>query len=217
MLIDITKIKLSINGVLHIGAYIGEEISVYEKLKIPNIIFFEPIKKHYEQLCANVKGKAQTFNIGLGNFNGTANIFVSESQYNGRPWFNCGSGASSSILEPYKHLIQHPNISFPNEELIIVRKLDDVILEYNINPLNYNFINIDVQGYELEVFKGAVDTLTHIDYIVAEVNRDELYKNCAKVEELDEFLGNFGFRRQQTNWAGDTWGDAFYEKFYNAV
>ncbi len=54
---------------------------------------------------------------------------------------------------------------------------------------NYNFLTIDVQGYELEVFKGSRETMKNIDYIITEVNRDELYKNCARVEQLDKFLG----------------------------
>ncbi len=79
-------------------------------------------------------------------------------------------------------------------------------------PHSYNFINIDVQGYELEVFKGAVNTLEKIDYIITEVNRAELYKNCVQIEELDSFLSQHGFARDITSWDGDTWGDAFYVK-----
>ena len=51
-----------------------------------------------------------------------------------------------------------------------------------------------------------------IDYIISEINRDEVYENCAKVEEVDIFLGQFGFERVETDWAGYTWGDALYIK-----
>nr|WP_293109533.1 FkbM family methyltransferase [Okeania sp. SIO2F4] len=77
---------------------------------------------------------------------------------------------------------------------------------------NYNFLTIDVQGYELEVLKGSRETLKNINYILIEVNRDELYKNSARVEELDEFLGEFNFQRAETSWEGETWRDAFYLK-----
>ena len=88
------------------------------------------------------------------------------------------------------------------------------ILPSKTHPLimDYNFINIDVQGYELEVFKGGKDTLNNIDYITTEVNRDEVYKDCAKIEELDTYLGDYGFQRVETTWDGGTWGDAFYIK-----
>tara|TARA_B100000965_G_scaffold362182_1_gene344050 strand:- start:137 stop:385 length:249 start_codon:yes stop_codon:yes gene_type:complete len=71
-------------------------------------------------------------------------------------------------------------------------------------------INMDVQGYELEVLKGATETLKNINYVYCEVNRDEVYENNAYVEEIDEFLAGYGMERVETNWAGDIWGDALY-------
>ena len=47
---------------------------------------------------------------------------------------------------------------------------------------------------------------------MTEVNRVDVYKNCAKVDELDEFLKSFGFIRVETTWDGITWGDALYIK-----
>ena len=76
----------------------------------------------------------------------------------------------------------------------------------------FNFINIDVQGYELEVFKGGKKVLESIDYILSEVNNAEVYENCVNVSELDVFLREFGFERVEPNWEGGTWGDAFYIK-----
>jgi hypothetical protein len=69
---------------------------------------------------------------------------------------------------------------------------------------------MDVQGFELEVLKGGTKTLEHVDYVYCEVNRDEVYENNALVEELDEFLGEYGMKRVETDWAGEIWGDALY-------
>ena len=74
----------------------------------------------------------------------------------------------------------------------------------------YNFINMDVQGYELEVLKGATKTLEKVDYVYCEVNRDEVYENNAYVEELDEFLAQYNMERVMTSWEGQIWGDALY-------
>ncbi|WP_447516023.1 FkbM family methyltransferase, partial [Clostridioides difficile] len=81
-----------------------------------------------------------------------------------------------------------------------VRKLDNLPIDDSL----YNFINIDVQGYELEVFKGGIETLKNIDYIYSEVNRAQLYKGCVLVEELDQFLEIYGFKRVGTWWDGIT-------------
>jgi hypothetical protein len=52
---------------------------------------------------------------------------------------------------------------------------------------------------------------------MTEVNRDEVYRNCAKIEELDNFLSSYGFVRVETTWDGGTWGDAFYKKQNGSV
>lgn len=111
-------------------------------------------------------------------------------------------------MKPKKHLEQYPEIIFDSYEMVEMVRLDD-ILE---NKEKYNFLTIDVQGYELEVLKGSRETLKNVDYILTEVNRDDLYENCAKVKELDTFLQQFAFQRVETNWEGGTWGDAFYLK-----
>jgi hypothetical protein len=92
--------------------------------------------------------------------------------------------------------------------------LDKYVEENGIEKGSFNFINIDVQGYELEVFKGATETLSDIDFIYTKVNTVEVYENCAKMNELDEFLGDvYGFKRTWTKLTkGDTWGDALYIK-----
>ena len=87
-------------------------------------------------------------------------------------------------------------------------KLDD----FEFDKTKYNFINIDVQGYELEVFKGSKNVLSSIDYIMCEINRDEVYKNCAKINELKEFLSPYGFELVEETWDGYTWGDGFFIK-----
>jgi hypothetical protein len=78
---------------------------------------------------------------------------------------------------------------------------------------NYNFINLDVQGYEMEVLKGAEKTLENIDYLYCEVNRNEVYEGNAYIEEIDNYLSNYNMRRVETFWWYDgPWGDALYIK-----
>jgi FkbM family methyltransferase len=207
MLISLDKIindyNLNIKGVIHIGAHYGQEYNDYIKHNITNLMFFEPLHKNYNVLLNNINltDTVKAYNIALGNFTGTVDMFVET--------FN--QGMSSSILEPKIHLTQYPNIKFNEKENVKIEKLDNIVF----NRTHFNMINIDVQGYELEVFKGAIETLKDIDIIYTEVNRDEVYKNCVKVNELDDFLVAFGFERKLSNWGGDTWGDALYIKNIN--
>ena len=53
---------------------------------------------------------------------------------------------------------------------------------------------MDVQGGELNVLLGASSTLEKIQYVLTEVNTVELYKNCARIEDLNYFLGKYNFK-----------------------
>ncbi|HIF03461.1 MAG TPA: FkbM family methyltransferase, partial [Nitrospinaceae bacterium] len=74
----------------------------------------------------------------------------------------------------------------------------------------HNFLNIDVQGYELEVLKGVGDKLNQIQLIIAEVNRDEMYEGCPMIEDIDSHVAGFGFERLTVHWQSQSWGDALY-------
>jgi len=114
--------------------------------------------------------------------------------------------------------LQYPEIKFnPLPEEVTMTKLDSFFGNSGREVGDFNFINIDVQGYELEAFKGATETLKNIDYIYTEVNRDELYEDCVQIEELDVFLLKYGFGRVKTSWDGQTWGDALYIKKDSSV
>jgi len=211
MLLNFSSILKEYNiesqGIIHVGAHHGHELYHYLEHKIKNILMFEPLEKAFKHLQFNIAQIKPSYaanisaeKIALGNFSGEAEMFVEEAN----------TGMSSSLLEPALHTEQYPHITFDKKEKVEVTLLDDFLRDND--PLKYDFINIDVQGYELNVFTGAVETLKNIKYIISEVNREELYKGCAKVEELDAFLGHFGFKREITDWGGQTWGDAFYIK-----
>jgi len=108
-------------------------------------------------------------------------------------------------------LLQYPHIVFNEREEVQMKRLDDI----GIDVSQYNLINIDVQGYELEVLKGSEKFLNNIDYIISEINRDEVYINCAKYNELINFLKPYGFELVEQSWDGITWGDGFFIKKNN--
>jgi len=190
------EFDLKIRGAIHIGGHHGQEYSSYKTLGLANVIFVEPQPNVFRILSQNVGGECLLFNTALGNFEGKMDMFTEDAN----------QGQSSSLLQPAKHLNQYPHIVFNGKVEVNVTKLDFLPIDRSL----YNLINIDVQGYELEVFKGGLETLKSIDYIYAEVNRAELYKDCALVEEVDNFLGEYKFKRVGTWWEGITWGDALY-------
>tara|TARA_S200000501_G_scaffold350227_1_gene367032 strand:- start:1164 stop:1790 length:627 start_codon:yes stop_codon:yes gene_type:complete len=194
------KYNLNITGIIHIGAHYGDELGDYIDHGVQNIILFEPLSNNFDKLrenCMDLNVNIEAHNVALGSKEGNATMYLSDNDTQ-----------SSSILKPKIHIKEMPWINFEGTEEVEVKTLDS----YNIK--GYNFINIDVQGYEMEVFKGGKNTLEGIDYIYSEVNKAELYEGCAQIGELDSFLGNYGFERVETYWPEDwyNWGDALYIK-----
>lgn len=204
MIISLDKLvkeyKLKINGIIHIGANDAKEYKDYVKQGIKYMMFFEPVKFNYQRLVATLpkSQNIKTYNMALGNSIQEIEMFIETAN----------RGQSCSVLEPAKHLEQYPNIKFETKEKVRMARLDNI----PFNRDNYNMINIDVQGYELEVFKGAENTLSYIDAIYSEINIAEMYKDCVKVSDLDLFLSGFGFERVLTDTHFKTWGDALYLK-----
>ena len=192
-----------IRGVIHIGAHFGQEYDMYKKHNIKNLMFFEPLVANYRELLKNIpkNDNIKTFNIALGDAVGNKVMFVETAN----------NGQSSSILEPGTHLDLYPNITFDNREVVKIDRLDNIPFDRT----QYNMINIDVQGYELEVFKGARDTLSQIDIVYAEINTNEVYKGCPLLSDIDHYLGDMGFSRILTHMACDAWGDAYYKRTGN--
>lgn len=194
----VAKYGMIIRGIIHIGAHFGEENRLYDALDIKNRIFFEPLNSNFSVLERRLKGRFPLVKKALGNENKKVTMFVERKN----------KGQSSSILKPALHLVQYPHIKFEETETVEMAKLDDLEIDFS----GYNFISIDVQGYELEVFKGGEKALKHIDYILTEINREELYENCAKVGQLIDFLAPRGFKLVEEAWVGGSWGDGLFIK-----
>ena len=194
----ITKYNMNLRNVIHIGGHHGHEVKLYKEIN-PNctVEIFEPHPNTFSIMKNNVASFAQIncHNVALGPRETVMELYVETDN----------QGQSNSLLKPKYHVEQYPYIRFQNVIEVPVKTLDSFQLDES-----YNFISIDVQGFELEVLKGAVSTLKNIEYLIAEVNNKELYEGCCLVEELDQFLEQFNLHRVETNWEGGTWGDGFY-------
>jgi len=192
---------LNIFGIAHVGAHTGSEIPIYIRnfSDVP-MYLFEPQNEIFSELVENVTKykNVQCFNFGLGAENKIVTFYKNTNN----------DSQSSSVLKPKEHLKYHPHVKFEKSKDIHIKTLD------SLENISVNFLNLDVQGYELEVLKGSINTLKKIDFILTEVNRKELYEKCVLINELDKFLDNQGFLRCETKWWNNTgtWGDAFYIK-----
>lgn len=205
MILNFTELKkkysMNISGIIHVGAHYGEEIEEYIYNGIQDIILFEPLTECFdilEKRVSNLNANIEAHQVALGSSSGKVKMYLSDNKKQ-----------SSSILKPKVHLTHHPHVKFNGTEEVEINILD------NYNTKKFNFLNMDVQGYELEVLKGGIETLNHVDYIYCEVNRDELYEGNAYVQDIDNFLLNYNMIRVETKWEGELWGDALYIKKNN--
>lgn len=209
MLLDLEVLKqtynMNITGVIQAGAHQGSEFENYfiKDPDIKYIILFEPDPDSFKILkqktdSVETDKKVFTINKGLGPF--TCEMTLHKETSN--------NGQSNSVLKPKVHLQEYPNIVFNNEVKIKIDPLD----RYECSA-DFNFLTIDVQGFELEVLRGARKTLNNIQWLMLEVNRAEGYENCAQIDEIDDFLSKYNFERAETKWWENSfWGDAFYIK-----
>lgn len=209
MLIDFRELfpryNIKPQGVLHVGANVGEEAPVYNELGVTTQIWIEANPSLIERLNDNVSKNSDigiVFNFAASDVDGEIELNIANN-----------GGQSSSILELGTHRIAHPEVKYIDKIIVNAVRIDS-ILEVD-TLMGADFLNIDVQGAELKVLKGIGDLLKQFKWAYLEVNREELYKGCALVGEIDAYLYHYGFERVETKWCGDTgWGDALYIKNY---
>lgn len=163
----LTKYKVAID----IGARWGEWSRMLLE-DFDHVYCFEPLESRYKYLPLNCKMD----NITL---------------------YGCCLGDKQEDVDMYGGCVYNDNID--NIDEIVVNKnkvtkqhsirLDDL----NIN--NVEFIKIDVEGYELPVLKGAIQTLIRCKPIIClEQNGSENKWRGAKVNEAMDFLISLGMK-----------------------
>ncbi len=204
MLIDliylVKKYKMQINGILHIGAHRCEEEHVYKKVGVSenNIIWVEANPNIVNELKNKYK------NLYQGLMTDKDNDLVE---------FNISNNyESSSIFDLNTHLKHHPNIYYTDKITLKTKTIKTFFNENQFNEQKYNFLNMDIQGAELLALKGMENLLENFDYLYLEVNKEQLYKNCCIVDEIDEYLRKYNFKRIETKFTKYQWGDALYIK-----
>lgn len=211
MLIDFKQLfpKYNINptGVLHVGASEGQEAQTYADLGIQKVVWIEAIPNIYAKLLDNISRFPG--NIAINELVGD------EDEKDISFHIANNGGQSSSVYEFGTHSTTHPDVKFLYDLKLKMRRLDTLLLTNEIVDYGegLDFLNMDLQGAELIALKGLGDLLHQFKWAYLEVNWAELYKGCPLVEDIDFYMGAYGFQRVESKMAGNTnWGDALYIK-----
>ena len=132
--------------VFDIGANIGVftcfAANVVKKVKF---FAFEPVSMVFDILKKNTESyrNIEIFQLSLGSREETKEILI-------RTW----NPGYSTIKDS---AVQRPKESFDIKENIKISKLDNIVNKLNLEKIN--FIKIDVEGYEVEVLRGGIETI----------------------------------------------------------
>jgi FkbM family methyltransferase len=203
------KFNIQSKGILHLGSSTGQEALKYKSLGIERVIWVEAIPKVFGELVKYLEI------VGCMN-EGCICINACVSDVDGKEVvFNISNNEaqSSSFLELGYHKIIHPSVEYIDHIKMVTKRVSTIVKEMNIDLTGIDFLNADLQGVELLALKGMGDLLYNLKYCYLEVNKRSTYVGCALIEEVDEYLSLFGFKRVETGtWVADTWTDALYIK-----
>jgi FkbM family methyltransferase len=190
---------IKVQGALHIGAHDCEEMPFYNAMGIPGnkVIWIDAIQSKVDE------GKAR----------GIPNIFqavITDKDDDTVTFHVTNNVQSSSILEFGSHARHHPQVHFVNTVDLKTVTVDTFLNRNSADPSLYDFWNFDIQGAEMLALRGATNALQYAKAIYLEVNTEEVYKGCAKMDEIDSFLKPAGFTRVMTTITQFGWGDALY-------
>ncbi len=177
---------MGIRTVLDVGANVGTFTNMIQKIINGAVIYsFEPISDCYDELVINTKHieKIKCFNLALGKE--VKNAEINRNEFS----------PSSSLLEMDTcHKRAFPHTQNVIKEKISVSTLDEISNEIDWNPKT--LMKIDVQGFEINVLKGAISSLNNIDVIIIETLFVELYENQTQFDDIYSFLvkRNFSYR-----------------------
>ena len=152
--------------VIDIGAYIGDHTIYYSKKVGPTgkVLAFEPNKEAFECL-----------NYNLGQYNNTQCYNLAVGEKVGKISID-----DSCVNKGMAHIKEGNDI--------------DVITLDLVSLTSLNFIKIDCEGFEIEVLKGAKNTINHFKPIMLiEINDATLNRYGKDRKEVFELLDSYGY------------------------
>ena len=127
--------------IIDAGAFTGDTSIPLSKFTDKNIYAFEPFKESFDLLKKNIEDNNMEnivpINKSLGNINGERTLYISKNNVQGV--------TSDSNIRQY------------DKELKVSEVTVDKFVEEN--SLNVGFITIDVEGAEMDLLEGAINTI----------------------------------------------------------
>ncbi len=188
--------------ILEIGSNGGEHtLWFHEMFSNPKIYCFEPDPRAIARFKKKVGRlpNINLFEIALCDQNGEVVFYQSSGHKNEENLKSMPDGwdLSGSVRQPKDHLIAYPWVKFDQKINVKASTLDTWCQQHGIGDID--FIWMDVQGAEIDVFRGGVDTLNKTRFIYTEYSNQELYKGQRNLIHLMKQLKHFSIITRYPN------------------
>lgn len=204
--------NIKITGAIHVGAHRGEEILEYESLGAKKVIWIEPNPDVFEELEISLS-RTDTSVESYGFCVAASDVDQDDVDfhicYGPDAGFLKGNKGCSSLLKPQGRFESWHKGTIKVETV----KLDTLIEENEFNYNDFDLLDMDTQGAELMVLRGASKVLENVKYVTTEAtwsNPD--YIDNVMFDELKEYLSSHGFDHVETFEHTSDWGDALFVK-----
>lgn len=176
-------IDLRVEQIWDVGANKGQFALISREL-FPNasIYSFEPLRKASTVLKKNFSSDLnfESFNVALGSSKGKQIIYETLAD------------DSSSFLVPLNEKDKPKGLGVRSRYEVNLTTFDEYWKKSE--KLVTSLLKIDVQGFELEVLKGASGSLRDITYVYCECSFFRTYKGQCLAGEVIEFLALHDFQ-----------------------
>jgi FkbM family methyltransferase len=174
-----------VDVVLDIGANAGQYGRSIRKAGFGGrIVSFEPLGEAFEQLALVAADDAGwvCHRLALGTRRGSATLNVSRDLE-----------ASSILAMEDRHVRHWPPSAYVGTEVVTVERVDSLASGL-VAPDDRLYLKVDVQGYELQVLRGACGLLPQVVAIEAELSLVPLYREGPLYREVIEYVAGRGFQ-----------------------
>lgn len=172
---ELEALDNDVNTVIDVGVMEGT-FDIYDRYPSAQLVLIDPLEESKSHVSAKLKNRPFIFyNCAVGKEKDSITINIDSKM------------RQSSLLERTK--IVHTEVVA--QRSVDVELLDNLDFDKSKSPY---LLKIDTEGFELNVLKGASNTIKNCKYIICETSVKKRFHDSYSFEDIIIFMHNNGFK-----------------------